>query len=347
MRVIITGSSGQIGTNLALRLVSEGHEVFGIDNRPNTWTNDFPYLLQDLSGHYPAYHGGIGGVDYPKSDVVVHLAAHAKVHQLVREPHRALENMVMTFNVLEYCRQTKTPVIFSSSREVYGDIHRFDTEENNADFAYTESTYSASKIAGEALVYSYSRCYGLPYLVFRFSNVYGRFDNDIGRMVRVIPLFVQRLSRDLPITVYGAEKVLDFTYVDDCVDGIVRGINALASGKAVNETVNLAYGKGNTLVKMAELVAGALGKTPDITLAPSLVGEVTHYIANIGKANALLGYEPKVSLEEGIPRAVEWQMDWMSSPAKPGLPPMMEEHFSAIDQGEGSGLAFKGVPSPR
>lgn len=331
MRVIITGSSGQIGTNLGLRLISEGHEVFGIDNRPNTWTNDIPTLLQDLSGHYPSYPTGIGGVDYPASDIVVHLAAHAKVHQLVREPHRALENMVMTFNVLEYCRQTRTPIIFSSSREVYGDIHRFDTEETNADFAFTESTYSASKIAGEALVYSYSRCYDLPYLVFRFSNVYGRFDNDIGRMVRVIPLFVQKLSRDMPITVYGPEKILDFTYVDDCVDGIVRGIGELVSGRARDETINLAYGKGNSLVRMAELVAKALGKTPDITVAPSLVGEVTHYIANIEKARQLLGYTPRVSLEEGISRAVEWQADWLNS-KKDGLPPVVGDERSAIEQ---------------
>jgi len=338
MRVIITGSSGQIGTNLALRLKNDGHEVFGVDKRRNTWTNDFQYLLQDLSGNYPSYATGIGGVDYPKSDVVVHLAAHAKVHQLVREPHRALENIVMTYNVLEYCRQTNTPVIFSSSREVYGDIHRFETEETTADFAYTESTYSASKIAGEAMIYSYSRCYGLPYLVFRFSNVYGRFDNDIGRMVRVIPLFVQRLSRDMPITIYGEEKVLDFTYVDDCVDGIVRGIQALVAGKAQNETINLAYGKGNTLVRMAELVGKALGKTPDITLAPALVGEVTHYIANISKATELLGYKPHMSLEEGIPRAVEWQLNWT---APDGVAAVDDEGLSAIDQGGGSGLSYK------
>lgn len=341
MRVIITGSSGQIGTNLALRLIRDGNEVFGIDKRRNTWTNDFPYLLQDLSGHYPAYATGIGGVDYPKSDVVVHLAAHAKVHQLVREPHRALENMVMTFNVLEYCRQTRTPIIFSSSREVYGDIHRFDTGESTADFAFTESTYSASKIAGEALIYSYSRCYDLPYLVFRFSNVYGRFDNDIGRMVRVIPLFIQRMSRDLPITIYGEDKVLDFTHVDDCVEGIVRGVRALTGGTAANETINLAYGKGNTLVRMAELVAQALGKTPEITLAPSLVGEVTHYIANIEKAQTVLGYSPTVPLEEGIRRAVEWQRNWMASPPMPGLPPRLEEQFTTTDHSGMLAPSFK------
>ena len=320
MRILITGSSGQIGTNLALRLQAAGHAVFGVDKRLNTWTDSFRYLLQDLSGHYPAYATGIGGVDYPPADVVVHLAAHAKVHQLVRFPHRALENMTMTFNVLEYCRQTHTPIVFSSSREVYGDIHRFSTEETSADFAYTESTYSASKIAGEALIYSFARCYGLRYLVFRFSNVYGRYDNDIERMERVIPLFIRRIMRDEPITIYGPEKVLDFTYIDDCIDGIVRGIEALAAGRVQNQTINLAYGEGNTLVRMAELVGAAVGIAPRITLAPPLLGEVTHYVANIAKAHQLLGYVPRVPLDEGIARAVAWSREWAATHAAAPTP---------------------------
>ncbi len=310
MRVIITGSSGQIGTNLALRLQGSGHQVFGVDKRLNTWTDSFRYLLQDLSGHYPPYPAGIGGVDYPPADVVVHLAAHAKVHQLVRQPHRALENMIMTFNVLEYCRQTHTPIIFSSSREVYGDIHRFSTGEESADFAFTESTYSASKIAGEALIYSYARCYGLRYLVFRFSNVYGRFDNDLHRMVRVLPLWIHKLSRGEQITVYGETKTLDFTYVDDCVDGITKGIDALASGRVASGTINLAYGHGNRLLHAAELIANELGVEPDITVAPPLLGEVTHYVADVTKARELLGYDPQIPLEEGIRRAVAWFREW-------------------------------------
>jgi nucleoside-diphosphate-sugar epimerase len=308
MRILVTGSSGQIGTNLALRLQSDGHAVFGVDKRRNTWTDDFRYLLQDLAGHYAPFRGGINGVEYPQVDLVVHFAAHAKVHQLVRQPHRALENAVMTFNVLEYARQLHIPIVFSSSREVYGDVHRFEEYgEQVADFAYAESTYSASKIAGEAFIYSYARCYGLPYLVFRFSNVYGRYDNDLNRMVRVIPLFIHSMLRDEPITIYGGNhKTLDFTYVDDCIDGIVAGIEALAEGRIVNQTINLAYGQGNTLVHCAELIASALGTKPEVRIAPSLLGEVTHYVADLSKARELLGYTPRVPLEEGIRRAVDW-----------------------------------------
>jgi nucleoside-diphosphate-sugar epimerase len=315
MRVLVTGSSGQIGTNLALRLQRDGHEVFGVDKRQNPWTGTFPTLLQDLAGHYPAFTGGIGGVEYPPVDLVVHLAAHAKVHQLVREPHRALENAIMTFNVLEYARGLGLPLVFSSTREVYGDVHRFEEyAEEAADFAYTESPYSASKITSEAFIYSYARCYGLDYLVFRFSNVYGRYDNDLWRMERVLPLFMHQLSRGEPITIFGGDqKVLDFTFVDDCVDGIARGIYALGDGRIANQTINLAYGQGNTLVRAGELIAAELGVDPQIHHAPSLLGEVTHYVADVSKARELLGWEPETPLAEGIPRSVAWFREWRAA----------------------------------
>ena len=319
MRILITGSSGQIGTNLALRLQEQGHFVFGIDVRSNTWTNEIETLLQDLGAPYQDFVGGIGHVRYPDNiDVAVHLAAHAKVHELVEQPHRALENITMTFNVLEFCRQNRVPVIFSSSREVYGDIHRYITEESYADFAFTESPYSASKISGEALVYSYAQCYGLPYLVFRFSNVYGRYDNDIERMERVIPLFIRRIGTGEPITIYGKDKTLDFTYVDDCVGGIVKAIELLAGGSDANQTINLAYGQGSSLVTMAEYVAEDLDVEPKITIKPSRVGEVTHYVANIGKARALLDYNPQTPLREGIQKAVAWSTEWWAAHGEQG-----------------------------
>ena len=335
MRVLLTGSSGQIGTNLALRLQSEGHWVFGVDKRPNPWTKDFDTLLQDLSGQYAAFHGGINGVEYPEVDLVVHLAAHAKVHQLVKQPHRALENVMMTFNMLEYCRQLELPLVFSSTREVYGDVHRFDEYgEATADFAYTESPYSGSKIASEAFVYAYARCYGLRYIVFRFSNVYGRYDNDLQRMERVIPLFIHQLGRGEPITVFGGDdKVLDFTYIDDCIDGIARGIEGLATGKVVNETINLAYGQGNTLVRAAELIAGELGVTPEINRAPSLLGEVTRYVADIRKARELLGWQPSTPLEQGIPKGVAWFREWRADHPFDEARPLMYDRGDEIPHG--------------
>lgn len=310
MRILITGSSGQIGTNLGLHLQNQGHYVFGVDKRPNTWTRDIETLLQDLSHPYREFKKGIG-VEYPDNlDAVIHFANHAKVHELVVNPHRALENITMTFNALEFCRQNDIPIIFSSSREVYGDIHRYITEESYADFAFTESPYSASKISGEALIYSYAQCYGLRYLVFRFSNVYGRFDNDLERMERVIPLFIRRISQGQPITIYGEDKLLDFTHVDDCVAGVTTGIERLVGGQIANHTINLAYGQGNSLVQMTEFISEALGKTPDYTIKPSRVGEVTHYVANVGKARALLDYTPTTPLREGIQKGVAWSLDW-------------------------------------
>ncbi|MAT97126.1 MAG: nucleoside-diphosphate sugar epimerase [Anaerolineaceae bacterium] len=311
MHILITGSSGQIGTNLGLHLQAQGHSVFGIDKRPNSWTNEIETLLQDLSTPQQHFQRGIGHVEYPTDlDAVVHFAAHAKVHELVEQPDRALENITMTYNVLEFCRQNNLPLIFSSSREVYGDIHRYITEESYADFAFTESPYSASKISGEALIYSYAQCYGLRYLVFRFSNVYGRYDNDLERMERVIPLFIRKIGNREPITIYGEDKVLDFTYIDDCVSGVANGLERLVSGEINNHTINLAYGQGNSLVNMAKFIGEALGIEPDMTIEPARVGEVTHYVANIGKARALLDYQPTTSLRDGIHQAVAWSTAW-------------------------------------
>lgn len=301
MRVLITGSSGQIGTNLALALLDRGDRVEGIDIRPNPWTARIPTHLINLNKADPA--------DLPPGpyDVLVHLAAHAKVFELVEHPDRAMENIRMCFTALDYCRRRGVPFVFGSSREVYGDIRRHVTEEGQADFVVAESPYSASKIAGEALVYSYHECYELPYLVFRFSNVYGRYDDDIERLERVVPLFIRRIAAGEPITVFGKDKVLDFTYIDDCVAGVVLGIDALVAGRVMNQTINLAFGQGNTLMDLVNIIALAVGREPKATYRPARPGEVTRYVADITKARQLLGYDPQTPLTAGLPKAIAWQ----------------------------------------
>lgn len=305
MKLLITGSSGQIGTNVGLAALRRGDSVVGIDRRENAWTAEIETVNLDLAKASPA--------DLPanaKFDAVLHFAANAKVFELVEHPERAMDNIRTLFAVLEYCRIHKLPIVFASSREVYGDIHHHVTEENAADFVVAESPYSASKIAGEALIYSYAQCYGLPFLVFRFSNVYGRYDNDLARMERVIPLFIDLIRRDQPLVVYGKEKILDFTYVDDCVTGVLAGVDALVQKRVVGQTINLAFGHGNSLVDMVNIVSLALKKTPAVTYESSRVGEVTRYVADITKARDLLGYQPQVPLSEGLQRCVEWSTSW-------------------------------------
>ena len=305
MNVLITGSSGQIGTNVGLALLDRGDKIVGVDKRPNTWTDRIETVTLDLT------RAAVNDLPPGKRfDAVLHFAANAKVFELVEHPERAMDNISMLFTVLDYCRRNALPMVFSSSREVYGDIHRHVTDESAADFVVAESPYSASKIAGEALIYSYAQCYNLPFLVFRFSNVYGRYDNDLERMERVIPLFMDRISKEQPIIVYGKEKVLDFTYVDDCVTGVLAGLDALTEGRVVGQTINLACGQGNTLLDVVNIIALALGKEPKATYEPSRSGEVTRYVADIGKARDLLGFTPGTPLTSGLVQAIDW---WRSS----------------------------------
>jgi nucleoside-diphosphate-sugar epimerase len=304
MRVFMTGSSGQIGTNLGMALLEQGHSLECIDIRKNTWTDALDQRLVDLVA---LAHANRPITPRQRPDVLVHLAAHAKVFELVQNPQKALDNVLMLFPVLEYARQEAVPLVFASSREVYGDIHQWITPEPTADFVVSRSPYSAGKIAAEAFLYSYHQCYQLPCLVFRFSNVYGRYDCDLARLERVIPLFIREIAAEKPIEVYGREKILDFTYVDDCVSGVMEGIRQLAAGKLRNETINLAYGRGYALEDVVNIIAAALGKAPRVTWLPSRPGEVTRYVADIAKAQRLLGYAPQTCLSAGLLQAIEWQ----------------------------------------
>lgn len=304
MKVLVTGSSGQVGTNLCLALAQKGVSILGIDKRPNRWTDQIPMLQADLSQGMPAISEISARLDRP--DLVVHLAANAKVHELVLEPSRAHENTTITFNVLEFCRRHNIPIIFSSSREVYGRPQPPTVAEDTTDVFHILSPYAAYKMADEMLVYSYSHCYGLKYLVFRLSNVYGRYDSDLARMTRVVHIFIDQMRRGEPITIYDRSKVIDFTYIDDCINGLMLGIEKLYRGVVLNETFNLSSGSPATLVQLAENIAANLGVSPQIIDKPIQPGEINFYVADLNKANIILGYEPKVSFAEGIKRTVRW-----------------------------------------
>lgn len=304
-RILLTGSSGLIGTNLALRLLAEGYEVVGLDIRPNPWTDLFPTLLCDLA--MPGVGEHIGPFLPESIDLVVHFAAFAKVHLSVRSPESSLQNVQMLHTVLELCREREIPLLYSSSREVYGDRSEERISESMVDLSRPASPYAAGKMAAEAYIYSYARCFGLRALVYRFSNVFGPYDNELHRMERVVPLFIEKISQRERITIYGGEKVLDFTYVDDCVEGVFRGLEWLLDGGA-GGTLNLATGRGVSLVDLARVIGTAVGEKPLIAIGPTQTGEITRYVADITAINELLGYRPETSLAEGIQKTVAWWM---------------------------------------
>jgi len=146
--------------------------------------------------------------------------------------------------------------------------------------------------------------------------VQSRFDNDLDRMERVTPLFVRKINAGEPICVFGRNKMLDFTFVDDCVAGLIAGIDRLVDRTVMNQTINLAYGQGQTLFDLVTLIEMALGKKAVATYESSQTGEVTRYVADISKARALLDYQPQTPLTLGIAKYVEWckQTGWLSRP---------------------------------
>lgn len=296
-KVLVTGSSGTIGTYLCEILLEKGYDVIGADIRRNRWSRevDEVTVLADLR------EGGSLDSIGADVDLVVHLAAYPRVYELVKKPALALDNFRMLFNALEFARKKGVKrFLFASSREVYGSTGKSVHKEDEVSLAECECPYTATKMGGEALVHSYRRCYGIRQVIFRFSNVYGMYDDSD----RVVPLFIRNALAGEPLRVFGKEKLLDFTYITDAVDGVMRAIERF--DKVAGKTFNIATGTGSTLLELARLVKGATCSNSKIVIEESRTGEVVRYIANISRAKRLLGYRPKVGFEEGVRRSIEW-----------------------------------------
>lgn len=299
LSILVTGSSGTIGTELTERLLASDHQVYPVDTVPNRWSAE----VEKHTTHLDLCD--VQSLEELPSDIdlVVHLAANARVHALVQNPGGAKENIDMTFNVLEYAREVGANIVFGSSREVYGNNGKIIYSEEDTYVDECESPYTASKIAGESLIKSYENCYDIEACTLRFSNVYGRYDASN----RVIPLFIAQASAGQDLTVFGEEKVLDFTYLDDCVDGIRQVIENF--DKVKGTTFNIASGKGASLVELAELLTESLDTDSQVHVEPSRTGEVTRYVADTSKAQKILDYEPTYSFAEGIMETVDWYTD--------------------------------------
>jgi len=296
MNLLITGSSGMIGTRLAERLVGQ-RKVVGVDIRPNAWNEAVDKLTIRADLREPAAYANLPAT----ADIIVHLAANPGVVSLVADPLQALDNIVMLYHLLEYARRSNIRrVLFASSREVYGEAPAATRTEDEAFVHDCESPYTASKFGGEAILHAYRRCFGIEPVILRFSNVYGMYDDSD----RLIPRFLRQATKNEPLEVYGREKMMDFAYIDDIVDGIVLAIDKF--GTVIGGTFNLAFGESHTILSVARLVKEFLRSASEIVVGENRTGEIMQYEANIDRARAELGFSPRVPLEDGLRAAIAW-----------------------------------------
>lgn len=296
-KILITGSSGTIGTRLGEKLLEQDYEIIGVDWKPNRWIKKIDELtikgdLRDKSTFDKI----------PKDiDLIIHLAANARVYNLVVDPNLARDNFETTFNVLDFARRNNIKrFIFASSREVYGNSDKIVHSEEDAHVKNCESPYTASKVGGEALVHSFQQCYDVDFIIIRFSNVYGMYDDSD----RLIPLFIKLAKQGKDLVVFGKKKLLDFTYIDDAVSGILKAIENFE--KAKNEAYNVSLGKGISILEVAELVQKFIKTENEVVIKDNRTGEVVKFIADISKAREKLGYNPKIDITEGVRRSVRW-----------------------------------------
>jgi UDP-glucose 4-epimerase len=286
-----------IGTALCEHLHLRGDEVMPVDRAPNIWNPRVNADTRRIDLLDPPE-----GYDLPRAgvDVVVHCAAHARVHDLVVDPLRAFENIQTCAHALEFARRAGAHFIFTSSREVYGNQEAGTFSEEQATLAHVESPYAASKLAGEALVQSYQRVYGMPATVVRLSNVYGRYDLSD----RFIPTCARAALFGSTLTIYGREKRLDFTYLDDVIAGLMAVVKRGSRG--VGEVINIASGWATSLQAAAQIFGHAFDREMTIEVEPSRPGEVVSFEADISKAARLLGYRPSHTLHTASPLAAQW-----------------------------------------
>ncbi|KQV43799.1 MULTISPECIES: NAD-dependent epimerase [unclassified Rhizobium] len=333
MRYLITGTAGFIGFHLAKRLLDEGHFVVGFDGMTQYYDVSLKEKRHAILSRSNGFKPVIGmledadalkrAADLAEPQIIIHLAAQAGVRYSLENPKAYVDaNLTGSWNMLQLAREVAPQhLMLASTSSVYGANEKIPfAETDRADEPMT--LYAATKKSMELMAHSYAHLYKVPTTAFRFFTVYGPW----GRPDMALFKFVDAILNDKPIEIYGEGRMSrDFTYIDDIVEGIVRlsavapdevnrittpGVEDTLSRQAPFRVVNIGGGEPVELMRFVEIVETAVGKPAIRNMLPMQQGDVPRTYASPALLNALTGFTPAISVEDGVRKFVDWYLGY-------------------------------------
>jgi UDP-glucose 4-epimerase len=304
VKVLVTGGGGFIGSALVRKLLESGHDVRVLDNFSTGNRRNLIDVVEDIEivegelRSYERVHNATRGVE-----VVFHQGALPSVPRSVQDPlTTGAVNVEGTLNVLLAARDEDVRrVVFASSSSVYGntgDLPRVESQ-----FPDPLSPYAVSKLAAERYCVSFARVYGLETVTLRYFNVFGPRQDPTSQYAAVVPRFMAAIDAGDPVPIYGdGEQSRDFTYVDNVVEANLLAADAR---DAVGAVLNIATGRSQSVNGLADAIGDVLGKTVEREYLDARAGDVRDSWADVSEAKRLLGWTPRIDLEEGLRLAAE------------------------------------------
>ena len=304
MRVLITGGAGFIGSHLVDYYIEHGDEVTVIDNLI-TGSED------NIAGHRAS-----GKFDFKKEDVcdikridgdveiILHLASPASPFDYLKYPIETMRTASLgTYNMLEIAREKHAKFLLASTSEIYGDPEEHPQKEDywgNVNPIGPRAVYDEGKRFAEALTAAYNRTYDLNTRIIRIFNTYGeRMHEDDGR---VIPTFINQAVKNQPLTIFGdGKQTRSFCYISDMVEGISE-----AARTDFTQPINIGNPKEYTMLELADMIKHLCGSSSQYEYMPLPENDPKRRKPDIRRARQVLGWEPKIELDEGLTRVIDW-----------------------------------------
>jgi len=314
--ILVTGSAGFIGFHTSKKLLERGDNVIGIDNFNDYYDTrlkaDRNKILEKKS-NFKLYMGDISTSWFMEKvfeenniEKVCNLAAQAGVRYSIKNPFAYEKaNNLGFLTILETMKEKKVKnIVFASSSSVYGGIKEVPFKET-MNTNQPVSLYASTKMTNELYAHTYNHLFDIHTAGLRFFTVYGPW----GRPDMAYFDFANSITNNKPIKVFNnGNQSRDFTYIDDIVDGVVSAIDKVQDFNY--EIFNLGNSHPVSLLDFISTIENSLGKTAEKIFVPAQPGDVQQTYADITKAKSLLNYNPKTSLQEGIPKFVEWYKDY-------------------------------------